>query len=54
MRCSITRTVIHLMPVSGGLTQTLIDRSPGGCCSAFGRDLILTLIDPTRVFPWIC
>ena len=39
---------------SGGLTQTLIDRSLGWCRLAFRFGLTLIPIDLTRVFPWTC
>ena len=39
---------------SGGLTQTLIDRSLGWCRLAFWFGLTHIPIDLTRVFPWTC
>ncbi len=39
---------------SGGLTQTLIDRSLGWCHLAFRFGLTHIPIDLTRVFPWTC
>jgi len=38
----------------GGLTLTPIDHPLGWCRKASRRDLTLTPIDPTCVFPWTC